>query len=158
LVISSSAAAIRSAVLMLTCTRRRGRRETTPAPNQAPSTEAAIMLMSVTGSTVTAAMKMRASVRVGRACPTFSVPESAHRARAGRGLKAAVVGANPPMPSVSKKSVTKPGSTSGARGAPDALLALRRSLLNHCHAYQAAIATSAVSRTRVLLFTSRRDD
>ena len=69
LVMRIRAAAAVSAVLMPSWTARRGRRDTSPAPSHAPRTEAAIMLMSVSGSTVTAAMKISASVSVGSACP-----------------------------------------------------------------------------------------
>ena len=53
-----------------------------PAPNQAPSAAATIMLTSVSGSTVTAAMNMSASLSAGSACPELSVPGMFHRGRA----------------------------------------------------------------------------
>ena len=45
----------------------RGSLATTPEPSQAPSTAAPIMVTRVIGSTLTAAMKMKACATVGRA-------------------------------------------------------------------------------------------
>ena len=51
---------------------------------------------------------MNACVIVGSVCPTFSVPGISRSGTILKNLKTAVVGANEPMPSVSKKFVTKP--------------------------------------------------
>ncbi len=51
---------------------------------------------------------MNAWVMVGSAWPTFSVPGISSSGTSFRSLKIEVVGANEPMPSVSKKFVTKP--------------------------------------------------
>jgi hypothetical protein len=111
------------------------------------------MLMSVSGSTVTAAMKISASASVGSAGPTLSVPGINSSGTRRKSLKIAVVGANPPIPRVSKKSVAKPSATSAPRAlrAPGALR--RRSIANHVQAYQPPMSTSATSRTRVLVIT-----
>ena len=89
-------------------TRRRGQAATTPAPSQAPATEAAIMPMSVVMSTSTIAMKMKAWAIVGSAWPTFSVPGIFSSGTRRLSLNIDVVGAKEPMPSVSKKLVRKP--------------------------------------------------
>ncbi len=88
--------------------RRRGQRDTTPAPSQAPSVAAATIAASVVMSTSTTRMKMKASAKVGIMCPTFSVPGMFSSATACPSLYSDVVVANEPMPSVSKKFVTKP--------------------------------------------------
>ena len=54
--------------------RRRGQRDTKPAPSQAPATAAPIISTSVVISTWTTAMKMNACANVGTVWPTFSVP------------------------------------------------------------------------------------
>ncbi len=87
---------------------RRGQPETTPAPNHEPRTAAAIISTSVQMSTLTIAMKMRASTSVGAVWPTLSVPGIRSSRTSPVNLKIAVVGANEPMPSVSKKFVTNP--------------------------------------------------
>jgi hypothetical protein len=51
---------------------------------------------------------------VGNVCPTFSVPGIRRSGTILRNLKMAVVGANDPMPRVSKKLVTNPVPTSTA--------------------------------------------
>ena len=51
---------------------------------------------------------MNACVIVGSVCPTFSVPGIRRSGTILKNLNMAVVGANDPMPSVSKKLVTKP--------------------------------------------------
>ena len=79
-----------------------------PAPSQAPSTAAPTSSTSVFVSTATMAMKMSASAMVGGVWPTLSVPGISRSGTMRRSLKNDVVGANEPMPSVSKKFVTKP--------------------------------------------------
>ena len=74
------------------------------------------MLTSVSGSTVTAAMKMSASAMAGSACPELSVPGMFSSGTRLKILKIAVVGAKQPMPRVSKKLVTKPVASSAAGG------------------------------------------
>ena len=51
---------------------------------------------------------MNASAIVGSVWPTLSVPGISRSGTILKNLKTAVVGANEPMPSVSKKLVTKP--------------------------------------------------
>jgi hypothetical protein len=74
------------------------------------------------------------------------VPGIISSATTRRNLKAAVVGANEPMPSVSKKFVTKPMarcSTPGFAGAPaDSTRAMR----NQRHAQNAPSAAITASR------------
>ena len=96
--------------------KRRGARATMPAPNQAPTTAATIMAMSVVRSTVTIATKTSASTTVGKASPTFRVPGMSSSAMRRCILKMAVVGAKHPIPRVSKKLVPKPIRTSAGRG------------------------------------------
>ena len=115
---------------MLAWTVRRGSRATIPAPNQAPSAAAAIMLTRVSGSTVTAAMKISASVRAGSAWPEFRVPGMFSSGTRLKILKIAVVGAKQPMPSVSKKLVTKPVTSSASGGRRLSARARRRSSRN----------------------------
>ena len=90
--------------------RRRGQPETTPAPSQAPAVAAPIMSVSVFASTSTAMMRMEmtASAKVGIMWPTLSVPGMFSSATTPPSLKSEVVGANDPIPSMSKKSVTIP--------------------------------------------------
>ena len=57
---------------------------------------------------------MNACVIVGSVWPTFSVPGISRSGTILKNLKIAVVGANDPMPSVSKKLVTKPVPSSSA--------------------------------------------
>ena len=61
---------------------------------------------------------MNACVIVGSVWPTFSVPGIRRSGTILKNLKIAVVGANEPMPSVSKKFVTKPvpNSSDDSRG------------------------------------------
>src|SRR5262249_53668437 len=80
---------------------------------------------------------------VGGVCPTFSVPGIRSSGTIFQNLYIAVVGANEPMPRVSKKLVTNPinDSHKKANGTPEAR--------NHIHAYPApriARATSSISR------------
>jgi hypothetical protein len=67
---------------------------------------------------VLAALAMSSSRRpsaiVGIVCPTLSVPGISRSGTILKNLNAAVVGANEPMPSVSKKLVTKPVPSSSA--------------------------------------------
>jgi hypothetical protein len=55
-------------------------------------------------------MKTNACAIVGREWPTFSVPGICSSSTIRFSLKIEVVGANEPMPSVSKKFVTKPSA------------------------------------------------
>ena len=57
---------------------------------------------------------MNACVIVGSVWPTFSVPGISRSGTILKNLKIAVVGANEPMPSVSKKLVTNPVPSSSA--------------------------------------------
>ncbi len=57
---------------------------------------------------------MKACAIVGSVWPTFSVPGIRRSGTILKNLKIAVVGANEPMPSVSKKFVTKPVPSSSA--------------------------------------------
>ncbi len=57
---------------------------------------------------------MNASAIVGIVCPTFNVPGISRSGTSLKNLNALVVGANEPMPSVSKKLVTKPVPSSSA--------------------------------------------
>ncbi len=107
-VIAKKKAAASSASPIPICTRRRGQEATTPAPSQAPATEAAIMPISVVMSTSTMAMKMKACTIVGSAWPTFNVPGIFSSGTRPFSLNIDVVGANEPMPSVSKKLVRNP--------------------------------------------------
>ena len=80
---------------------------------------------------------MNACVIVGRVCPTFNVPGISRSGTILKNLNTAVVGANEPMPSVSKKLVTNPMPScagdgtppvTASAGAPAADLALRKPL------------------------------
>ena len=82
--------------------------QTTPAPSQAPSTAAAIIEKSVSTSTGMTDMKMNAWATVGSVCPAFSVPGITRSGTILKNLNIAVVVANDPMPSASKKLVTPP--------------------------------------------------
>jgi len=64
--------------------------------------------MSVVISTWTIAMKMNAWTIVGPACPTFSVPGIFSSGTMPFSFQMLVVGANDPIPRVSKKLVMKP--------------------------------------------------
>src|SRR5271165_584723 len=59
---------------------------------------------------------MKAWISVGTVCPTLRVPGMSLSGTLARALKSAVVGANDPMPSVSKKSVTAPTKISYPEG------------------------------------------
>ena len=76
------------------------------------------MPMSVVMSTSTIAMKMNAWAIVGRACPTLSVPGIFSSGTRRLSLNMDVVGANEPMPSVSKKLVRKPIASRMTSGWP----------------------------------------
>jgi hypothetical protein len=69
----------------------------------------------VSGSTAIAVVKMMACVIVGSAWPTFSVPGISSSGIRLRNLIQAVVDANEPMPSVSKKFAMKPNNTFSIR-------------------------------------------
>src|SRR5256885_12044709 len=60
------------------------------------------MLASSTGSTVTAVTNSTVSRKADELCPTLSVPGISSSAGAPRNLNSAGVGANEPMPSVSR--------------------------------------------------------
>src|SRR5579885_2988839 len=144
-----SAAATRSAIPMPRRTRRRLHPATALAPSQAPTTAAAIMSTSVRGSTSTMAMKTSACTTDGSAWPTLSVPGSRRSGTRWKARKSAVVGANDPTPSVSKKFVTAPMArlfvstpASGARTA----CARRRQAIHH-PAKPPATTTSSPSST-----------
>ena len=100
---------------------RRGQPETTPAPTQEPVTAAAIISTRVVTSMATAVMKRNAWVMVGGVWPTFRVPGIFSSGTRRNILKTAVVGANEPMPRVSKKFVTKPMRSSKAEGVAEAV-------------------------------------
>ena len=91
---------------------RRCRRRT-----RSRATAAAIISTSVQTSTLTIAMKMSASTSVGAVWPTLSVPGMRSSRTSPVNLKIAVVGANEPMPSVSKKFVTNPIASPSGVGA-----------------------------------------
>ena len=118
-------AAASSAIPIPICTQRRGQLATIPAPNQAPTTDAPISSTRVRMSTFTIAMNRNASSSVGSAWPTFSVPGIFSSGTMCRNLKMLVVGANEPMPSVSKKFVTIPRNSSKREGTPGARSLLR---------------------------------
>nr|WP_234716157.1 hypothetical protein [Sphingopyxis macrogoltabida] len=125
---------------------RRGRRATKPTPSQAPATAATIMPTSVAGSTETIAMKISACVIVGSAWPTLSVPGIFSSATRPVSLKAAVVEAKEPTPSVSKKLATKPIaiSTGPGRRPAGGASATRRSSCHQRRAnHRAAMASAA---------------
>src|SRR5437016_5317426 len=94
---------------------RRGSRLTSPAPSQAPAAALPTMQASSTGSTATAVTNSTVSRKAEELCPTLSVPGISSSAGAPRNLNSAVVGANEPMPSVSRKSVTTPIAMSASR-------------------------------------------
>ncbi|NJN05967.1 MAG: hypothetical protein HC814_05780 [Rhodobacteraceae bacterium] len=81
---------------------RRGQCATTPAPTHAPTTDAAISQPIVSGSTCTSAMKKNACRIVGGVWPTFMVPGIRSSGTSRKMRNSAVVGANDPIPSVSK--------------------------------------------------------
>ncbi len=62
---------------------------------------------------------MRAWASVGSVCPTFSVPGIFSSGTIRHRRNADVVGANEPIPSVSKKLVTNPSRFSRQAGTPD---------------------------------------
>src|SRR5579871_621564 len=113
-------AAVSSASPMPICTLRRGQRETIPAPSHDPTTDAAIIATSVVMSTSTTRMNRKASASVGAQWPTFNVPGIFSSGTIFQNLNTDVVGANDPMPSVSKKLVTKPTTYSLMVGQPSA--------------------------------------
>ena len=109
-------AAMSSATPMNSWIVRRGSRLTRPAPSQAPAVALATMQASSTGSTVTAVTNSTVSRKADAVCPTLSVPGISSSAGLPRNLNSAVVGANEPMPSVSRKSVTSPIAMSASPG------------------------------------------
>ena len=78
---------------------------------------------SVTGSTATLPMKMKAWVMVGMVWPMLSVPGIHSSFTSFHALNIAVVGAYEPMPRVSKKFVMKPMIRSRGPGKPSASFA-----------------------------------
>ena len=110
-------AARRRATPMPIWTPRRGSLDTTPAPSQPPAMVETMMESSVTDSTGTTAMKMRAWATTGSECPTIMVPGICSSGTRRSILNAVVVGANDPMPRVSKKFVTKPITSRRGDGA-----------------------------------------
>ncbi len=97
---------------------RRGMRETTPPPIQAPATAVAMRRMSVVTSTSMTAMPMKACVAVGRQCPTLSVPGMSSSRTSLRRRKYVVEVAKLPMPSASKKFAKNPTAIRSASGRP----------------------------------------
>ncbi len=97
-------------------TARRERRAARPEPSQALSEAAPRSAASVVASTSTLARKIPACTKVGHACPTLSVPGSKRSSTDRRARQSAAVVAYEPMPSVSKKSVTKPTARSQGEG------------------------------------------
>jgi len=102
-------AATSSATPMNSWIVRRGSRLTSPAPSQAPAAALPTMQASSTGSTVTAVTEQHGLEKGGGVVPhveraRYQLVGGAHREI----LNSAVVGANEPMPSVSRKSVTTP--------------------------------------------------
>src|SRR5882724_8771745 len=93
---------------------RRGSRLTIPAPSQAPTVALPTMAVRRSGSTATDVTKMAVSTNAEALWPTFNVPGMSSSAGRPRSLKSAVVGAKEPIPSASKKSVTKPMAISPA--------------------------------------------
>jgi len=116
LLIRKSVAATSNAAPIPICTYSRGRRATRPAPTQAPATDAEISEIRVIGSTPRMLIKIKASTNVGKVCPTLSVPGIRSSGTSRKNLKHDVVGANEPIPSVSKKFVTNPITNSIGRG------------------------------------------
>ena len=98
------------------CTARTGRRTTSGAPSVAPTTAAAMHAASRIGSTRTRLMKISACAIVGSAWPLFNVAGRKLSGISLRNFSQAVVGANEPMPSVSKKFVTAPSAIASALG------------------------------------------
>lgn len=115
-----------NATPMPTWMRRRGQRATTPAPSHAPSTEEPIRLARVAMSTSTIAMKMKACATTGRVWPTCIVPGMRSSGTRSWILYQDVVGANDPIPSVSKKLVTNPMAVSSGDGSPAGRCRARR--------------------------------
>jgi hypothetical protein len=111
-------AAARSAAPMPICTFRFDHRHTMPAPSQAPSTAAMIIENSVRTSTGMIDVKMNACTTVGRVWPTLRVPGMMRSGTIWNSLNTAVVVANEPMPSASKKFVTAPSAIWPPFGAP----------------------------------------
>ena len=139
--------AMSSAHPIPSCTARRDNEVTTPAPNQPPTTPATISTVSCSGSTPTALTKNIACAITGSAWPTMRVPgiNSSGTRRSSR--KTAVVGANDPMPSVSKKFVTKPIARCGTPGPPlsSASGDRRTAACIHCQTSSTPLAVSAPS-------------
>src|SRR6516165_6859180 len=97
---------------------RRGIRLTTPAPSHAPAVAVATMHTSSAGCTVTAVTNSKVSRKAAAFSPTFRVPGINSSAGLPRNLNSAVVGANEPIPSVSRKVVVQPMAMSGRSGRP----------------------------------------
>ena len=127
---------------------RRGQPATMPAPSQAPTTDAAIIEISVVTSTSTTAMKMNASAKVGTAWPMFIVPGISSSETTPVSLYSDVVGANEPMPSVSRKSVTAPIASPSGRGTASAMRAFaRRAAITQATTKKAESSASARRRS-----------
>ena len=120
LVITKRDAATSSAIPIPIWTRRRDQPATMPAPNHAPRIAAPIKDTSVNISTCTMAMNRKASRMVGGVWPTFRVPGIFSSGTSRKNLKMAVVGANDPIPRVSKKLVMQPMASSAREGTPGA--------------------------------------
>ncbi len=97
-------------------TLRFGQLETTPAPSQAPRTAATIIDSSVMVSTGMIEVKMKACAMVGRVWPAFSVPGMTRSGTILNSLNTAVLVANDPIPSASKKFVRNPSPIIGDVG------------------------------------------
>ncbi len=107
--------------------------------------DAPIIKISVRASTGTMRVKMNACAIVGSVWPTLSVPGMRSSGTIFQKRNSAVVGAYDPMPSVSKKFVTKPVATlAGVRRSPSR--ARRRPRAN-TNAYRAATMARTASRT-----------
>ena len=91
-----------------TRTVRLGQRATTPAPSHAPRIDEAVIENSVSGSTSIMEMNTKACAMVGNVFPAFSVPGTIRSGTIRFRRNTAVVVANDPMPSVSKKLTTAP--------------------------------------------------
>ncbi len=119
--------AISNAIPMVTWIARRGKRATTPAPSQAPAAALPTAVTNSRGSTRMAVTKINASASAEGVCPTLSVPGISSSGTIRVNLYIAVVGANEPIPKVSKKSVTNPMTSSSSVGRRT--VALRRAAM-----------------------------
>ncbi len=100
-------------------------------------------------------MKISACAIEGIACPRFRVPGMASSGIKRRARIAAVVGAKEPMPSVSKKLVTKPSSSSNCDGGRRAYGGgVRRAWRHQAAASASAVAARATSSRVRIAFTA----